>query len=120
MSFNKKVKVATPKTCTEPVENNFSPQMRTILANTARFRDPDNTQGTSTSTSRFGLRNQVVTQTTIYRKGRTEVEIIDTPYRTRVNQGDKNCSPEMNTVASSSTSHCFFLSFDLKRQSAEF
>ena len=70
---------------------------------------------TSTSTSRYGLRNRVMTQTTTDRKGQTEVKIIDTPYRTRVNQRDKNGSPEMNTVASI-TSQCFFLSCDLKRE----
>ena len=37
VSFNKKLKVATPKPCTEPVEYHFSPQMRKVLANAAIF-----------------------------------------------------------------------------------
>ena len=49
-----------------------------------------------------------MTQTTTDREGRTNVKIIDTPYRTRVNQRDKNGSPEMKTVASRSTSQFFF------------
>ena len=50
--------------------------MQKVLATAARIRDPDNTQGTSTS-SRYGLRSSVMTQTKPYLKGRTDVKILE-------------------------------------------